>query len=446
VTALSVVATVAALTAGSSGNASVPTGPLNPTPANGTPQLATTKGTQQVRQLVQCGSRMYAVGMFTKITQSGKTYTRDNVFSFQARAPFRITRWQPKVNGEVNSIAFQPGHCSTAYLGGAFTKVNVRHATSLAAVSTSTGRVRRRFKASADLPVETLVVWKGHLLAGGFFNKIDGKSNHKYFASLRLTTGRDDGYLALKIWGNYNFRTNKGRRSSENRTRIYNQQLSPNRKRLLVEGDFTKIGGVHRRQIAMLNLGKRHATTSRWYATQFNRYCGADDPFYASAASWSPNGQRIFVATGGGLPAGRADSGVPTTPHDGLCDAASAYPSKPHKVRDLWVNYTGCDSLYSTAADSRMAYFGGHERWFNNPIQCNNNKSGKATPSQGMAGLSQKTGRVVFNPGRSRGYGADDMLVTKAGLWIASDNFDGADQCGGVFDHAGVCFFRYPKK
>ena len=44
---------------------------------------------------------------------------------------------------------------------------------------------------------------------------------------------------------------------------------------------------------------------------------------------------------------------------------------------------------------------------------------------------------------RARGLGADDMLVTSAGLWIASDNFDGSDTCGGVSGHAGICFLPY---
>jgi hypothetical protein len=32
------------------------------------------------------------------------------------------------------------------------------------------------------------------------------------------------------------------------------------------------------------------------------------------------------------------------------------------------------------------------------------------------------------------------MLRTSAGLWIASDNFDGSVTCGGVPGHAGICF------
>ena len=46
----------------------------------------------------------------------------------------------------------------------------------------------------------------------------------------------------------------------------------------------------------------------------------------------------------------------------GLCDAAAAFPSTQTSVLHTWVDYTGCDSLYSAAADANAAYFGGHER------------------------------------------------------------------------------------
>jgi hypothetical protein len=35
------------------------------------------------------------------------------------------------------------------------------------------------------------------------------------------------------------------------------------------------------------------------------------------------------------------------------------------------------------------------------------------------------------------------MLVTSAGLWIASDNFKGSATCGGVSGLAGICFLPY---
>src|SRR6516165_5419495 len=81
------------------------TGPVSPTPDTGTPALAPSGSTEQVRQLVQCGSTMYAVGNFTQISQNGTTSTHDNIFSFSATAPYTITSWTPSTNGTVDSIA-----------------------------------------------------------------------------------------------------------------------------------------------------------------------------------------------------------------------------------------------------------------------------------------------------------------------------------------------------
>ena len=51
------------------------TGPVSTTPASGTPELAPTGTTEQIRQIVQCGSTMYAVGKFT-IDQPGRHHLR----------------------------------------------------------------------------------------------------------------------------------------------------------------------------------------------------------------------------------------------------------------------------------------------------------------------------------------------------------------------------------
>ena len=113
-----------------------------------------------------------------------------------------------------------------------------------------------------------------------------------------------------------------------------------------------------------------------------------------------------------------------------------------------WINYTGCDSLYSAAADASAAYFGGHERWSVNPSGCD--FQGPAPiASPGIEGLSTSYGSLLLNgqgtaavhPGR--GLGADDMLVTSAGLWIASDNSQGSQMCGGVDGLAGLCLLPY---
>src|ERR1022692_1936101 len=69
--------------------AAAPAGPVSTTPAPGTPHLSPSPSgrTEQVRQLVQCGNMMYAVGRFTRIHDGGKVYHRRNAFSFLATAP-----------------------------------------------------------------------------------------------------------------------------------------------------------------------------------------------------------------------------------------------------------------------------------------------------------------------------------------------------------------------
>src|SRR6266568_8158536 len=170
--------------------------PVSPTPASGTPQLAPNGQVEQVRQLVKCGRRMYAVGSFTKISQGTRVFTRRNAFSFKATAPYTVTNWRPGVNGEVNSIAFKHGNCHSAYLGGTFSRVHGTRARNIVKVNTSTGAVRKRFARRADRTVETLVVHARHVLAGGFFKSIN-RSGRNYYASLNSRTGRDDRYLRL---------------------------------------------------------------------------------------------------------------------------------------------------------------------------------------------------------------------------------------------------------
>ncbi len=441
-----VIGVAAVMLAGTATPAVAATGPVSPTPAASTPQLTAYNGTttEQVRQLVQCGSTMYAVGTFTTIKRNSTTYTRNNIFSFSATSPYQVTSWDPDVNGIVNTIGLS-SDCNTAYIGGKFTSVHGAAATDIAAIDTTTGAVNTGFAHSANGQVETILVYRGHLLVGGYFTAING-SAHKYMASLNPATGKDDGFVNLNISGSYHFCSSDGTRcTGSNPTRVYNQQLSNSGSLDLVEGDFTSVGGQSRQQIFMLDLTGATAAVTPWTSAEFSDNCWFTEPFYLQAASWSPDDSTIYIATTGyrpyNLPGG-------SYPRSGLCDAAAAFPAAQQAVSHKWINYAGCDSLYSTAADVGAAYFGGHERWAQNPNGCDFAGPG-AISAPGMAGLSPATGALLLNSQggalytRGRGRGADDMLVTSAGLWIASDNFNNANYCGGVSGHAGICLLPY---
>jgi hypothetical protein len=447
------------------GGVAPPAGVVSATPASNTPHLKASDHSpvQQIRQIVQCGSTMYAVGSFTEIVKGSTTYTRNNVVSFSATSPYTVTSWDPDVvgttsgsSGVVNTIAFNGGNCADAYIGGHFTSVNGTKVTDIAEISTSTGDVVSGFGHTAGSSVQTLLGADGHILAGGYFTSINGSSANPYMASLNPVTGKDDGFVHLSISGNYQFPG-----VSSNGTRVFNQQLSHGGTLDLVEGDFTSVGGQARQQIFMLNLAGTTATVTGWSSPQWDGSqgeqlpggtsgypyeCATVEPFYIQAAAWSPNDSEIYIGTTGYHP-----NGWPTgqTPRTGLCDAAAAFPAAQSEVTDAWINYTGCDSLYSAAADANAAYFAGHERFSMNSQDCDALGPGGYN-APGMEGLQPSTGDLYINSGgtagyysRDRGLGADDMLATSAGLWIASDNEASSQMCGGVENLSGICFLPY---
>jgi hypothetical protein len=408
---------------------------VSATPANGTPQLVLSSGheTGNIRQLVKCGKRMYAVGKFTSIRQGGSTFARNNVFSFNAAAPYSVSSWSPNVNGTVNTIAFAGGHCSNAYIGGQFTQVGGTSVKNLAKISTSTGAVNASFGHNASGQVETLLGYRNHLLEGGDFTSTND-NGRAYYASLNPATGEDDGFVTLRVSGNI----------PPGPTKVYNQQLSHNGKLLLVEGDFTSVGGLPRQQIFMLNLSGSTAKVTGWTSTEFTQPCILRESFYLRSAAWSPNDATIYTASTGDHARDRKSGSFPLT---GLCDSTAAFPAAQKAVHHDWIEYAGCDSYYSVAADASDVYVAGHIRWGDNQNGCNNAGPG-AVPDKGLQGLSPGTGKVELNSRGKALYNmsranADDMLVTGAGLWIASSNRFGSNMCGRVSGHTGICLLPY---
>lgn len=406
-----------------------PTGPVSTTPVSYTPYLDPAVGSQTVQQLVQCGTTMYAVGSFRSIKKGSTFYSRNDAFSFSATTG-TVTNWNPNVNGSVHSVALS-ADCSTAYLGGTFSSVHGTTAQNVVAVDTTTGAVRPAFAHSANNPVLTVQLTHGQVLVGGLFTSINGASRSK-LASLNPVSGAPTAYANLQITGTYpTFSTSK----------VYNSQLSHTGTRMLIEGVFTSIDGQARQQVAMLDLGASTLTVDAWHADQLKAQCVPNESFYAKGANWAADDGSVYIATTGYHPDGVSTSG----PRTGLCDAVAAFPASAGAVSSKWINYAGCDSLYSVVADASAVYVGGHQRWLNNGFGCDYAGVG-AVSRPGIGAVSPSTGQALsWNPTRARGHGAEGLLLTTAGLWIASDNGKGgkAQQCGGLGNHGGICFLPY---
>jgi hypothetical protein len=399
------------------------------TPVGWTPYLLPSPVNQIVEELEPCRGTMFAVGTMSTVGRGSATFVRSNAFSFSATTGV-MRRWAPQVNGPVRSIALSP-NCRTAYLGGSFTRVNHRAALHLVAVDAVTGAVKKHFKRQADGPVSTVRYAHGTVIIGGGFTTVNGARRTR-IASLNPTTGAATSYLHVKIKGAYQHTS----------TQVYNSQLSHDHHRLLIEGVFTSIEGHARRQAAVLDLGKSRVRLDRWRSKELLADCR--DRFYVRAGTWSPNDNTIYLATTGGRPTSGPGSLV-SQPRAGLCDAVAAFPATSTRVHHTWINYSGCDTLLSVAADHRNVYVSGHERWADNPFGCNHSGPG-AVSRPGIGSIDPKTGLAKsWNPTRSRGRGSHQLLITKAGLWVASDTWitGTAQDCGGQPQHGGICFLPY---
>jgi hypothetical protein len=390
---------------------------VSATPASWTPQVTSPNAT--VRQLLKCGSLMFAVGSFTQVKQGGQVYTRHNAFSFNGTTG-AMTTWHPNPNGEVNSVGVTVG-CVTAILGGAFTSVAGAAVHNLAAVSVSTGAIVSTFGHTTNGVVQTVaVVNAGHdVMVGGGFTNVNGTAKG-YYASLDPKTGKVNSYFTAKIAGRLP--------PDAGGTMVYNQQISPHGDRLLFEGDFTTVNGQPRLQVVELNLSTTSATLNGWHNDTLNStYCAQNEQFFARDAAFSPDQNTIYIAATG------FQGSSP------FCDAVTAFTNTTNATVK-WSNKTGGDSLYAVAAGPNDVYIGGHERWANNPFGSDSCGPG-CVSRPGVGDISASSGQATsWNPTRARGHGADDLVITPYGLWVASDTFFNSTGCGNRY-HPGICFF-----
>ena len=413
------------------------------TPQIGGSATSGTDGTiEMVRQIVQCGSTMYAVGSFAQVRDAGSTtpLNRGNGMAFSAVAPHRLTAWDPKTNGQIDTVACVGD--GSVLLGGTFTQAgSTTGIKNVIRVDGTTGAVLAPWNMSPGGRVAHIEVVSvggvAHALVGGYFPG--------YLKSVNPLNGNPDNYvngstINVPISGNYVY---PGVHS--NGTRVWNMSVSPDQSAVLVTGDFTSVGNAHHEQIFRLNLGPT-ATVSGWSPTELYSHCAGIEPFYAQDAAWSQDMHTIYTAT-----TGYRLYNDTQTARTGPCDAAIAYQAD-NQVEfgpggyaggpaHNWINYAGCDSLFAVAADADTVYVAGHERWIDNPNGCDSlGSGGRVQWGLGEIPVNTTTGQSVPGPNRGRGLGADDLLRTTAGLWIASDNQANTDMCSGKHGHMGICF------
>ena len=351
------------------------------------------------------GDTVYVGGSFSQVFEpsSGKNYVRHGLYAYD-ESSMRVTAFAPNINGPVWGLAHSPNG-RFLYVAGDFSEVNGVARKGLARFDLETNTLTS-FNAHLNAQARTVDYVGGHLIVGGTFNAINGVSRVA-LASLDPNTGALQSYVNANLSGKVS--------STAGATAVYHTAVNPAGTQMAIAGNFTFAkGGTHWR-VLLLNLGTVSATVSAWNAPILQQPCDSQGiPNYVTGLSYSGNGNWFAIAT-----AGFKNSSGPLTAT--VCDAVSRFSTSAASTSPTWVNYTGCDSLYSVLVAPDAVYVGGHQRWLNNPGGCNSAGPG-AVSRPGIGAVDPTTGQALaWDPTRSRGRGADFLEMTGLGLTVLSD-------------------------
>jgi hypothetical protein len=385
------------------------------------------------------GNRVYVGGTFTTVVNAGTSakLTRNYLFAFD-RGTGRVLDYAPALNGVVESIAPAPDGASII-VGGRFTTVQGTTQRSLAMLAPDGSRVTS-FAARTNGYVTKVLVRGDRLIAGGRFTKANGTARQN-LAAFNAASGALDGL---------NLPVTEGRTKSDGtvtRPVIYEMDANAAGSQLVIIGNFRKVAGQPRMQIAMIDLAGN--TLSSWYTTRYPNDQSGSLAFQCYQAfdtqmrdvEFSPDGGYFVVVTTGGAPDRNTKS---------LCDTAARWETAPKLAageKETWFNCTGGDTLLSVAVTAEAnatgvtsggaVYVGGHQRWLDNCGGKDNATDG-AFAADGIGAIDANTGKAIrdWNPGRTRGVGAEELVANAEGLYIGSDT----EQLGGEY-HARLGLF-----
>lgn len=369
--------------------------------ASGTPHVLDGR----VFAVAQVGDTMLLGGTFSQARDNaGDTAvkTRNRLLAFDRETGKLRPGFLPEPNGTIRTIV-PSGDGSTVYVVGAFTRIGGVARQRVARIRVSDGAVVPSFDAGAvNGEVKDAVLRGGRLWIGGAFTHVGGRAQ-RALATLDPATGARTAYMSLAVSG-----THRG----DGVTQVIKLDASPDGRRLVAVGNFSALAGATAQQLFSLDLtgpaAAPGALRTGFYATQ----CSAAYDTYLRDVDFSPSGRWFVVSTTGAY-------GGSTGP----CDTVARFESDATgaDVEPSWVDYTGGDTTYAVEATEAVVYVGGHGRWWNNPYAGNRAGQG-AVAREGIAALDPLNGLPLsWNPGRTKGVGLFDFLVTPTGLWVASD-------------------------
>jgi hypothetical protein len=390
---------------------------VSATPATFTPHVMN----GSVNAITQVGNKVIAAGTFTSVSPSG-TYSdtsddlvRNHIFAFDATTGVIDASFNPNLGGAANSLDTDG---TSVFVAGAFSSVGGNTAYKRVVKLSATGVVDPKFKAVPNSAVNEVVVRGSRVYIGGGFTSVKSgtvTTSRSALAALDPASGAVLAGVAVPFTGVYDPNNNYNGKAGGD-TNIKRFDVSPDGSRLAAIGNFDTVGGQARAQVAVLDTSGATATVAPWATTRYDRAhnsCAGVFDTFTRDIDFSPDGS-YFVISATGAFAGGTSSGT-------MCDSTSRWETASTGNDPTWVDYTGGDTTYGVAITGGAVYVGGHMRWENNPFQGDQAGPG-AVAREGIAALDPVNGLPLsWNPGRTRGVGAQALFATSAGLWVGSD-------------------------
>jgi hypothetical protein len=362
----------------------------------------------RVEAVAKVGSRIIVGGTFTSVKNwqgSALPQTRNFLFAYSAITGKLDTAFVPVVNASV--LALAPASDGTSvYVGGAFSQVNGIARTGLVKLDTATGATVAAFKGNVGGGgfVADLDVVGGKLYAVGTFGKCRSVARARLCA-MSEATGTLDTDLNLPLT-DYNPTVGAPQFMPE-----YHLDVAADGSKMMIVGNFSKIGGVTRTQIAQVDLTTSPDSVTGWSTSRYPFQGGLRT--YVNGVDIDQTGTFLIVA------AGCCPTYVNGEPII-LGDHITRFEmNATGEVAPTWYTASFVDTFTTVAISGPVVYVGGHFRGVN---QRTSGDTTGGVMRKGLAALDVDNG-VPFNwnPGRDRGWGTLDSLLTSDQLIIGHD-------------------------
>ena len=390
-----------------------------------------------VLAIAPVGNRVYVGGTFTAVVNAGTStpLIRNYLFAFDRSTGRVVTDFAPALNGVVETITAAPDGTSII-VGGRFTTVQGTTQRSLAMLTPTGARVPT-FTARTNGKVTKVLVRGGRLLAGGKFTTANGVARG-HLAAFNASTGALDTAFTIGVA--------EGRIKSTTGVvtapAVVEMDADASGSRLVVLGNFRLVAGQSRMQVAMIDLTTN--SLSPWSTTRFPNGPAGTSTAYQCGQSFDTPMRDVEFSADGGYFVLVTTGGAPDRNATSLCDTASRWETTTTAgARETWKNCTGGDTLYSVAVTTQpggtggAVYVGGHNRWLDNCGGRDNAQPGSFA-AQGVGAIDANTGLAIrtWNPRRTLGVGAEELVANAEGLYIGSDT----QSLGGEY-HARIGLF-----